>query len=107
MKKKLQITACALFITAIPLSIAFTVGEKNFSISKSKADNDYSLSLNSSNKYLSGDQVAIATNAGNGAYVNFQYSNVSQSDSGHVVLESGGTLTNINPLTSLSYLADK
>ena len=101
MKKKLQIAACSMFLAAIPLSICFSLADDSFSLTSSqlRAGNSYTLTLNSTNKYLSGDQVAIATDNGNGSYVEFQYSNVSTSSAGHVVIENGAMNNKVNPAT--------
>ena len=106
MKNKLRIMACSLFLSVGTITTVVVLNDYNngniFSPSTVKADTSYFLTLNSSNKYNGGNQ-SVATDKGNGAVVGFAYTNASQSSQGHVVLANGGTLKNIDQLTSLSY----
>ena len=106
MKNKLRIMACSLFLSVGTITTVVVLNDYNngniFSPSTVKADTSYFLTLNSSNKYNGGNQ-SVATDKGNGAVVGFAYTNASQSSQGHVILANGGTLKNIDQLTSLSY----
>ena len=106
MKNKLRIIACSLFLSVGTITALAVLNDDNngniFNSSTVKADTSYFLTLNSSNKYVDGDQ-NVATERGNGAVVGFAYTNASQSSQGHVVLANGGTLRNTDKLTSLSY----
>ena len=106
MNNKLKLVACSLFLSVGTLTalVVFDSGFKGdaFNSSTVRADNSYSLTLNSSNKYINGNQ-SVSTDANNGAVVSFAYTNAAQSSQGHVVLNNGGTLKNTDKLTSLSY----
>ena len=105
MKNKLKLVACSLFLSVGTLTALVVLDNDNdlniFNPSTVKAGAPYYLTLNSSNKYVDGDQ-DISTDLNNGAVVRFAYTNASSSSQGHVVLGDGGTLKNTNQLTSLS-----
>ena len=106
MKNKFKIVACSLFLSVGTLTALVVLDNDNsgniFNSSTVKAGAPYYLTLDSSNKYIDGNQ-DISTSLNNGAVVGFAYTNASQSSEGHVVLANGGTLKNIDQLTSLSY----
>ena len=106
MNNKLKLVACSLFLSVGTLTALVVLDNENsggiFNSSTVRANNPYSLTLDSSNKYVDGDQ-NIPTDLKNGAFVRFSYTNASQSSSGHVVLNNGGTLRNAEQLTSVSY----
>lgn len=106
MKNKLKIVACSLFLSVGTVTALVVLDNDNsvniFNSSTVKAGAPYYLTLNSSNRYVDGNQ-NISTDLNNGALVGFAYTNASQSSSGHVVLADGGTLKNTDQFTSLSY----
>lgn len=110
MKNKLRIMACSLFLSVGAITTVVVLNDDSngniFNPSTVKADASYFLTLNSSNKYIDGNQ-SVATDKGNGAVVGFTYTNASQSSQGHVVLANGGTLSNTDQLTSLSYFVPR
>ena len=61
--------------------------------------NDYILTLDSSNKVTSAGDHIQKTKKGNN--VTFTYTNIANSTSGHVTLNSGGTLVNKDQITSI------
>lgn len=106
MNNKLKLVACSLFLSVGTLTALVVLDNENtgniFNSSTVRANNPYTLTLDSSNKYVDGDQ-DISTDVHNGAFVRFSYTNAAQSSLGHVVLNNGGTLKNTQQLTSLSY----
>lgn len=64
-----------------------------------KATNDYSITLDSSNKVTSAGDTVQHTKRGSD--VTFTYSNIANSTTGHTTLNSGGTLVNKDQITSI------
>ena len=107
MKNKIRLVACSVFLTTLTLTVVTALAKDDrdflFGPSNVKAGNDFSITLNSQKKYVEGVSKAISTDANNGATVLFGYTNALPSNTGHVILQDGGTLKNLNQLTSLSY----
>ena len=108
MKTRLKLVVCSVFLSFGTAAAVVVLNNDNStgvfnSASKVKADASYSLTLNSSNKYVGGDSKLISTDRNVNAFVGFAYSNASESSTGHVALSSGGTLRNVDQLTSVSY----
>ncbi|MCR5309189.1 MAG: tyrosine-protein phosphatase [Bacilli bacterium] len=108
MKNKFKLIACSLFLSVGTLTALIAVEKEGvtdlLNLTSVKAGNEYTLTLDSSNKYVDGNQ-NVPTDSNNGAFVRFAYTNATQSSEGHVVLLNGGTLKNTEQLTSLSYFA--
>ena len=107
MNTKVKLVACSLFLSIGTLTALILFDNDDFgnvfNSSNVKADASYTLTLDASNKYIDGNSKSISTDRNVNAFVEFAYANASPSNAGHVVLANGGTLKNIDQLTSVSY----
>lgn len=82
------------------LASHFNIGNNILSGIATKATNDYSITLDSSNKVTSAGDTVQHTKRGSN--VTFTYTNIANSTSGHATLNSNGTIVNKDQITSLS-----
>ena len=96
----------ALGLAAVSVATVGAIGLSSFnfdfvnSIFARTSNSDYSITLNSSNKVTSAGDHVQKTALGNN--VTFTYSNVKSSTSGHVTLNSSGTLVNKDHIRSIT-----
>ena len=101
-KKNIIYTALAVFFTLL-LAIGLVISNINFksTIFGARAINEYQIILDSSNKVTSaGDVTQHTKQLGND--ITFSYAGVVSSTSGHVTLNTNGTLVNKTRITSIS-----
>ncbi len=91
-------------LAALSTAVVGALGITNFNfdmvqalVQRTQADNK--ITLNSSNKVTSAGDHEMLTEKGNG--VTFTYASVASSTSGHVTLNSGGTVVNKTQITSI------
>ena len=101
-KRKLSLLALCTGSLALALGVLFASG-KGIGTYFGKAgenDDNYSITLDSTNKVTSAGDVTQHT--ARGGDVVFTYSNVASSTTGHATLNSGGTIINKTQITSIS-----
>lgn len=101
-KRKLQLLALCSGFTALTLGVLFASGKGVGSFVKgiaSRTSQNYSITLDSGNKVTSDGDHVQKTALGND--VTFTYSGVQSSTSGHVTLNSGGSLVNKDHIRSI------
>ena len=101
-KRKLQLLALCSGFTALTLGVLFASGKGIGSFVKGvalKSASSYSITLDSGNKVTSAGDKVQKTALGND--VTFTYSGVQSSTSGHVTLNSGGSLVNKDHIRSI------
>ena len=102
MKSKKRFIGGGLAGLGFAVALGLTITSVNANLTKAlfqRSVADYSISLNSSNKITSAGVHSQCTAIGNN--VDFTYSNIDSSTSGHATLNSGGTLVNKDQITSL------
>ena len=87
-------------VVAIALGVTTISTGLGRALSLARTNNNYSITLDSSNKVtIAGDHVQHTKNGNN---VTFTYSNVAGSTSGHVTLNSSGSLINKDHIRSIT-----
>lgn len=90
-------------VVAIALGVTTIKAGLGRALSLARTNSDYSITLDSSNKVTSaGDHVQHTKNGNN---VTFTYNNVASSTSGHVTLNSNGSLINKDHIRSITSFA--
>lgn len=81
------------------LASHFNIGQNILTGIATRTTNNYSITLNDSNKVTSAGDHIQKTARGSG--VTFTYTNIANSTTGHTTLNSGGTLVNKDQITSI------
>ena len=88
-----------IFVTTILGLVIDQINPLSHIAAKARANNDYSITLDSKNQVTSSGNHVQQTKKGNN--VTFTYAGVNSSTSGHVTLNNGGTIVNKDQITSL------
>ena len=112
-KRKLSLLALCTGLTGLTLGVLFFSGKGLGSFSpKVSADNNYILTLNSSNggasfssSYSSSEQTNTAARTNRGTQIDIKYSNVKKSTNNYAVVNNNGYLYNSTRLTGLETVA--